>query len=71
MAALKSQGLIGMDLTDPNTMQLISQWTNNELANNKAYNKLYQQTYGTPFDVAPTVTAGNVMKFDKSGKLIK
>lgn len=71
MAALKTQGLIGMDLTDPNTMRLISEWTNNELATNKAYNKLYQETYGSPFDVAPTVTAGNVMKFDKSGKLIK
>jgi hypothetical protein len=71
MAALKSQGLIGMDLTDPNTMQLISEWTNRELANSKAYNKLYQQTYGMPFDVAPTVTAGNVMKFDKKGNPIK
>ena len=71
MAALKTQGLIGMDLTDPNTMQLISQWTNQELANNKAYNKIYQQTYGSPFDVAPTVTSGNVMKFDKKGNPIK
>lgn len=71
MAALKTQGLIGMDLTDPNTMQLISDWTNRELANNKAYNKLYQQTYGSPFDVAPTVTTGNVMKFDKKGNPIK
>lgn len=71
MAALKAQGLIGMDLTDPNTMSLISQWTNQELANNKAYNKLYQQTYGTAFDVAPTVTTGNVMKFDKKGNPVK
>ena len=71
-AALKSQGLLGTDLNDPQTQQMLNDWIQRDLANNKAYNKLYQDTFGFAYDVAPQTSGGsNVIKLDKKGNPIK
>jgi hypothetical protein len=71
-AALKSQGLLGTDLNDPKTQDMLTEWVNRDLANNKAYNKLHQETFGFAFDVAPQASGGSgVRKYDSKGKEIK
>lgn len=72
-AALKTQGILGVEnINDPQMQKQLSDWVEQDLAKNKAYNKLYQETYGFPYDVTPTTTSGgNVMKFDKKGNLVK
>ena len=71
-AALKSQGLLGTDLNDPKTQQMLTEWINNDLANNKAYNKLYVDTFGYAFDAGTPVQSGTGKRvFDSKGKEIK
>jgi hypothetical protein len=71
--ALSAQGILGVEnINDPQIQKQLSNWVEQDLAINKAYNKLYQETYGFPYDVTPTTTSGgSVMKFDKKGNLVK
>jgi hypothetical protein len=71
--ALSAQGILGVEnINDPQMQKQLNNWVEQDLATNKAYNKLYQDTYGFPYDVTPTTTSGgNVMKFDKKGNLVK
>jgi len=74
MAALKAQGLLGEDISNPQTQRALNDWVQNDLANNKAYNNMYRNVYGFDYDVgqnAGSPTGGNTMRFDKNGKLIK
>jgi hypothetical protein len=69
LAALKIDAMAPLD---PNTQAKINQWVAQDLASKKEYNKLYQDTYGFAYDVAPSTTAGaNVIRYDSKGKEIK
>lgn len=46
-AALRTQGILGVDnISDPQIQRQLSDWIENDLATNKAYNKIYQETFG-------------------------
>jgi hypothetical protein len=49
IAGLKAQGMIGMDLDDPNTAMKIEQATKAILANEPAYSGLYKSTFGVDY----------------------
>jgi hypothetical protein len=69
LAALKVDAMAPLD---PNTQAKINQWVAQDLASKKEYNKLYQDVYGFPYDIAPSPTAGgNVIRYDSKGKEIK
>lgn len=50
IAGLKQQGMIGMDMEDPNTAMKIEQATRSILANEPAYGSLYKSTFGTDYN---------------------
>jgi len=72
-AALRTQGILGVDnFNDPQIQRQLNEWVQNDLANNKAYNKLYQEAFGFAYDVAPKTTGDSgVIKLDKKGNPIK
>jgi hypothetical protein len=49
IAGLKAQGMIGMDMDDPNTAMKIEQATKAILANEPAYSGLYRSTFGVDY----------------------
>jgi hypothetical protein len=72
-AALRAQGILGVEnINDPQIQKQLNDWVQNDLANNKAYNKLYQDAFGFGYDVSPQASSGsNVRKYDSKGKEIK
>jgi hypothetical protein len=49
IAGLKAQGMIGMDMEDPNTAMKIEQATRSILANEPAYAGIYKSTFGVDY----------------------
>ena len=61
-AALRAQGILGVEnINDPQIQRQLNDWVENDLAKNKAYNKLYQETYGFAYDVAPQTGGGGTL----------
>jgi hypothetical protein len=62
-AALKAQGLLGVDnLSDPQMQQKLNDWVAADLAsgpNAPVYQKLHQETYGFPYQIAAPTTMGS------------
>jgi hypothetical protein len=50
IAGLKAQGMIGMDLDDPNVANKIEQATKAILANEPAYKGIYKSTFGVDYN---------------------
>jgi hypothetical protein len=59
LAALKTQGLIGLDTPGEEVAAKVSGWVAQDLARNKAFKDLYKQRWGYDYDVpAPVGGAG-------------
>ena len=62
-AALKAQGLLGTEnINDPQMQQKLNDWVAADLASGPmapVYQKLHQETYGFPYQVAAPVGGGN------------
>jgi hypothetical protein len=58
LAALKIDAMAPLD---PDTQSKINQWVAQDLASKKEFNKLYQDTYGFAYDVAPPAIGGGTL----------
>jgi soluble lytic murein transglycosylase-like protein len=72
IAGLKQQGLIGMDLDDPNVAAKIDAATKQILSREPAFAEAYKGAYGIDFGkMQSSAMPSNVIKYDKKGKEIK
>lgn len=72
IAGLKQQGLIGMDLEDPNVAAKIDAATKQILLREPAFAEAYKNAYGIDFGkMQSSAMPSNVIKYDKKGKEIK
>jgi hypothetical protein len=72
IAGLKQQGLIGMDLDDPNVAAKIDVATKQILSREPAFAEAYKGAYGIDFGkMQSSAMPSNVIKYDKKGKEIK
>jgi hypothetical protein len=54
LAALKTQGLIGLDTPGDEVAAKVSSWVAQDLAKNKAFRQVYKERWGSDYDVEPT-----------------
>ena len=54
LAALKTQGLIGLDTPGEEVAAKVSSWVAQDLAKNKAFRQVYKERWGSDYDVEPT-----------------
>ena len=53
LAALKTQGLIGLDTPGDEVAAKVSSWVAQDLAKNKAFRQVYKERWGSDYDVEP------------------
>ena len=54
LAALKTQGLIGLDTPGDEVAAKVSSWVAQDLAKNKAFRQVYKERWGSDYDTEPT-----------------
>jgi soluble lytic murein transglycosylase-like protein len=54
LAALKTQGLIGLDTPGEEVAAKVSTWVAQDLAKNKAFRQVYKERWGSDYDIEPT-----------------
>jgi hypothetical protein len=63
LAALKTQGLIGLDTPGDEVAAKVSSWVAQDLAKNKAFRQVYKERWGSDYDIEPTGGGANYAGF--------
>ena len=63
LAALKTQGLIGLDTPGDEVAAKVSSWVAQDLAKNKAFRQVYKERWGSDYDVPTTGGGANYAGF--------